>query len=212
MEKKILFLDTETTWFLQNSYLDAEGKLHYSGNPAYIVQLSLITDLFNPDTLEIKEQNEENIFYDCVWDMPVEAEKVHHHSKESLKGKPVLHEAKECLDHILKVFEWADLIVWHNLQYDFWMIQNAFKMAGREEDIIPHRKKSYCTLEVWKKFPFQKLNGEVNNPSFPKSPKLVELYKFFHDGKEFDNAHDASADTKATRDCFYQIYKRLKRK
>jgi len=34
----------------------------------------------------------------------------------------------------------------------------------------------------------------------------MELYRFLF-GKEFDDAHDAMADIRATKDCFLELYK-----
>lgn len=213
VKKKILFLDTETTWFLQGAYIMDSWKLSYYGEPAYIVQLSLILDEFDKDTQEIKNILNENLFFDCVGDMPIGAQSVHHITKEQLRGKPVLHKSKDDLEKILKLFSEVDVICGHNLEYDFNMIQSAFQLAGMEDKVIPFRKKSYCTMQVGKKFPFKfidKRTGEemINNPAISKNPKLVELYTYFF-WKPFDNAHDASADTTATRACFYEIYKAL---
>lgn len=215
-KKKILFLDTETTWFLQGAYITSTGNLSYYWEPAYIVQLSLILDEFDKDTHEVKNLLNENLFFDCVGDMPIWAQSVHHISKEQLKGKPVLHQSQENLNKILKLFEEVDVICGHNLEYDFNMIQAAFKLAGMEDKVIPFRKKSYCTMQVGKRFPFKFIDKKtgaetINTPAINKSPKLVELYTYFF-GKPFDNAHDASSDTTATRSCFYEIYKTLSNK
>lgn len=52
-----------------------------------------------------------------------------------------------------------------------------------------------------------KFCGLKNKAGKPKWPKLEELYQILFD-KDFPNAHNAMADTRATKECFFELVKR----
>ena len=55
-------------------------------------------------------------------------------------------------------------------------------------------KKTFCTMDETKEAMWVE-----------KRMKLWEMYKQLF-WKEFDNAHDAMADIRATKDCFLELY------
>ncbi len=106
------------------------------------------------------------------------------------------------LRYFLKVLDPADYIIGHNIDYDIKVMHGEL-----------HRMKMRNTLMAKKKIDTMK--SSVSFVKLPpakdftryKYPKLRELYSFLF-GKNFENAHDALADVKATAACFFELRRR----
>ena len=106
----------------------------------------------------------------------------------------------EVFAHLMNI---ADLLVCHNTGFDIKVLHS--NTCGiydkRLTEHLLNPKNSYCTM----------LNG-TSICKLPtkygkyKWPKLQELHKFLF-GEEFKDAHDALADVRATRRCYYEMTK-----
>lgn len=107
-------------------------------------------------------------------------------------------------DHVDAVFarmiELADVVVAHNIDFDLNIIQT--NLPKSQALIIA--KEHYCTM--LNSMNMLKIPGRFGKF---KWPKLIESYKFFFDGQEFDNAHDAMADVRACRDVYFALNDKL---
>jgi len=91
----------------------------------------------------------------------------------------------------------ADICICHNFDFDAGLMRamhHRVKIPGFEFT------KSYCTMKS--STDLCKLPGRYGY----KWPKLQELHKFLF-GEEFVDAHDALADVRATRRCYYEMVK-----
>lgn len=126
------------------------------------------------------------------------AQKVHEISVEEC-DKGGMRE-NQILNSVIHGFFTADILVAHNYAFDIELIDQFIwrsntKWAGLKE--IPH----FCTMKETTnlcKLPQPKWPGKF------KWPKLAELYSFLFD-EEFEGAHDALADVRATRRCYYEL-------
>jgi DNA polymerase III epsilon subunit-like protein len=100
---------------------------------------------------------------------------------------------------------WVDLkqvhtIVAHNMAYDFNIIGAEWVRCGKPMKVEPKNK--VCTMEATTKF-----CGIPNGKGGFKWPKLQELY-FELFGRNFDNAHNALNDIRATSECYFELKRR----
>lgn len=104
------------------------------------------------------------------------------------------------LNSVVHGFFTADILVAHNYAFDIEMIDQFIwrsntKWAGLKQ--IPF----FCTMKETTNL------CRLHQPKYPgkfKWPKLTELYKFLFD-EELIGAHDALADVRATRKCYYKL-------
>jgi len=104
------------------------------------------------------------------------------------------YDFSDIIDIFLDDIKNCDIIVGHNLNYDLNALEVELTKLDRWDDIdYLFCKKYYDTMrEAYKKFKLKKF------------PKLINLYRYFFD-REFDNAHNALADVKATLECYKQL-------
>jgi len=186
--KTFLFFDTETTGLPKNwkaSYKDLN-------NWPRIVQIAWIIADINGSIIERKNY----IIKPNGFSIPEEAMKVH-----KISTQKALQQGQE-LDFVLNQFNdcvnKSDTIIAHNLSFDLNVIASELFRSNIDSDIMD--KEQICTMEST--INYCKLPGNYGY----KYPKLSELYqKLFH--SDFDEAHDASVDIKATFKCFYELIK-----
>jgi len=93
----------------------------------------------------------------------------------------------------------ADYIVAHNISFDEKIIGAEFLRKGILSDF--ETKPRLCTMQASTNY-----CALPSSSSGYKWPKLSELHiKLF--GRDFDDAHDASADINATEKCFWELKK-----
>lgn len=128
------------------------------------------------------------------------AQAVHGHTKEKLR------EDGMCLNCLLIQFyndaTLADRIIAHNIQFDMGILGAEYMREGHE---IAFRYinviQKICTKEKSTKI------CQIPGPYGYKWPKLQELHMFLF-GEEFEGAHDAMADIRATKKCFFEMVNR----
>jgi DNA polymerase III epsilon subunit-like protein len=104
------------------------------------------------------------------------------------------YDIAEIIEIFLEDVKKCDLLVAHNLQFDMHMIEIELFRLGLEDEIDMLYSKSY----------FDTMMKGKTYLKVKKYPKLQELYtKLFN--KNFQNAHNALYDVKATLQCYLKI-------
>ena len=188
--QKYLFFDTETTG-IPNDY---KAPCTNTDNWPRLVQLGwLLTDAAGRI---LSEGN--HIVRPDGFEIPKAASDVH-----GITTEFALENGKPLLDVIFAFgadLNQADCVVGHNLDYDLHIVGAEYVRLGYDSRIMFARP-TLCTMQAT--IQFCNIPGRFG----PKWPKLMELYtKLF--GQGFDGAHDAMADIRATKDCFFELLKR----
>ena len=111
------------------------------------------------------------------------------------EGKPIA----DALAAFRGSLEQADVLVAHNMKFDFNVLGAEFYRDIRENPLadVAH----YCTMEA--ATDYCALPGKYSN----KWPTLAELHhKLF--SRPFDGAHNAAVDVSVTRQCYFALLAR----
>lgn len=183
--KMILFFDTETTGLVNMK------KPPEDPSQPRMVQLAAVL------------ADEDGRVYRAIgaiirpdgWEIPEQASNVHGITTEIANkfGDGV----RGLLGWYLISIEQADLVVAHNADFDMHIIKGEL----HREDLHMEEKPIYDTMK--KSTDMVKLPGKYGY----KWPKLMELYRFLFDA-EFDGAHDALEDVRATARCYFEMKNR----
>ena len=187
--KKILFFDTETTGLP----VDYNAPTSDTMNWPHMVQLSwIITDDYGN---ELKAEN--FIIQPCRWRIPLEATRIHGISQEHAMavGIPI----QKVLEKFMTDFDEAALVVCHNTSFDKAIVGCELERLHIHDRIA--EKPEYDTMT--ETTDFCRLKWSQYYGSY-KWPKLQELYYILF-GRNFDSAHDASNDARATMECFWEL-------
>lgn len=184
-----LFFDTETTGLPQ----DWNAPVTELDNWPRLVQIAWI--LFDELGREIDKND--HIIKPSGFNIPYESSSVHGITDDiaNLKGVGLEDVLNEFDEQIQK----AKYLVAHNIAFDE-KIMGAEFLRYRMVNSIDGKKK-ICTME--KTTDYVAIQGYYGN----KWPSLSELHRKLF-GEDFEEAHDASADIKATARCFWEA-KRL---
>lgn len=185
-----LFFDTETTGIPR----DYKAPCTDSDNWPRLVQLGWI--LTDEQGTMLNEGN--RIVRPEGFTIPREASDVH-----GITNERALAEGEELHKVMLEFYQ--DLyrctqIVGHNVHFDLKIMGAEYYRLGYDHCCMIARP-AVCTMQST--IEFCNIPGKYG----PKWPRLMELYvKLF--GREFDGAHDAMADIRATRECFFELKRR----
>lgn len=188
---KVLFYDTETSGF----------------NPPAIIQIWIIIWELSEDWAFVVENTIERLFNPQV-KIDQSASKIHWFTDDQVKDYDKFWS-------FISEFTWliksCDFVIWHNIWFDnkafVYEIRRFFdqkneKLSQKAIDFIQEfEDKSICT--ILQTIDFCKIPG----PYWYKWPKLQELH-FNLFGENFEDAHDAISDIKATTRCFLELIKR----
>lgn len=191
---KILFYDTETTGLPNKKEKDLSKQPH-------MVQFAWIIWELN-DKGDWNKESEINILVRPPIPIPYQSSEVHHIYDIDVLDKPyIVDEIKRIAD----IINWVDLVVWHNIAFDNFIIQTEIQRAKLLWIMVDFQPKNiFCTME-WTK-DWCKLKNKQSDTKY-KRPKLSELYrKLFW--QYFIWAHDAMIDVKATWRCFVELNNR----
>lgn len=188
---KIIFFDTETTG-LPGNYKAAISQMD---NWPRLVQLG-----YEVWEDEQKIKTFDKIVFPWGFGIPGGAADIHGITTQIAKVKG--SSLRDVLEEFVADIREADLLVAHNMQYDYPVITcELFRMQINSK--IKHVDKM-CTM--LKTVEFLKLPNQYKAGEY-KWPKLEELYHHLF-GEEIKNAHDASADVAATSKCYFELKKR----
>lgn len=188
-----LFFDTETTGLPQNykaSWNDVNNwpRMTQLGWQLYDSEGQLITEfqsLIKPDGWEVPKLK---FFIDN--NMSTE--------RCLAEGIPVY----DALRGFQEALKQCSLKIAHNINFDNPIIGAEMIRAGITHQLFQY-KKGFCTMRSTTKLVGIKKNHGGGN----KWPKLIELHEFLF-GEQFDGAHDALEDVRATARSFFELKKR----
>jgi DNA polymerase III epsilon subunit-like protein len=184
-----LFFDTETTGLP----ISWKAPITDLNNWPRLVQLAYI--LFDEDGNKIEEKD--FIIKPNGFTIPKESSLIHGITTEKAIEKG--HSIEYVLNVFFKLIEKSQFLVAHNISFDEKIMGSEF-LRNNFENLI-EKKEKICTME--KTTNYCKLEGQYGY----KWPKLSELHnKLF--GYDFDEAHNASVDIKATAKCFWELRNR----
>lgn len=184
-----LFFDTETTGLPKNW----KAPVTNTQNWPRMVQIGWI--VCDEEGRKIEE-------FDCIikpenYTIPEASSNVH-----GITTEKAIAEGKDLKDILVKfnnLIEKADYIVAHNIKFDEKIVGAEFIRKDIESSLF--QKERLCTMDASTNF------CRIPGPYGYKWPKLSELHiKLF--GVDFEGAHDAFADIKATEKCFWELKKR----
>lgn len=128
------------------------------------------------------QEQEKTIRVNPGMPIPPEATAIHHITDEDVKDKPLFKDMAKDLSH---VFEGCDIAGFNSNRFDIPLLMEEFLRAGVNFDIS---KRKFIDIQTI----FHKMEQRT----------LVAAYKFYCN-KDLNDAHSASADTRAT----YEVLK-----
>lgn len=186
---KYLFFDTETTGLPRNW----KAPITDFSNWPRLVQIAW--ESYDGEGNKVNEES--FIIKPEGFTIPDDSAKVHGISTERAEneGLPLLLVLKKFHDLVNK----GEVLVAHNISFDEKIIGAEF-LRNNMENILESKKK-ICTMENSTKL------CAIPGPYGLKWPKLAELHeKLF--GTDFEEAHNAAVDIRATARCFWEMRRR----
>ena len=186
-----LFFDTETSGLPKDDSAPASDTRNWPR----LVQLAWILT----DEVGNVLSSSSSIIKPDGFTISKEATKIHgiDTAKALREGKPL----KNVIEEFLNATKKANYLVGHNISFDQKIVGAELCRLGMKDTIST--VKGICTMRSATNY------CEIPRGNYYgyKPPKLQELYqKLF--GCNFDNAHDAMADVKATAKCFFELKRR----
>ena len=185
---KFLFFDTETNG------LPKDYKASYTevDNWPRVIQLAWILADENANSLV----EDSHLIKPDAWEVPAEKFWLDNgHSTERCMAEGL--EIDPVLDLFFAAKMRADVLVAHNLNFDHRIVWAEIIRSGRQPRSGMHKICTMLSSTSLLRIP------QVKGRGF-KWPKLEELHNYLF-GKGFDGAHDAMADIRATKDCFFEL-------
>ena len=182
----IQIFDTETTGLPRNW----KAPMSDVDNWPRIIQLAYL--VFDNQGNEIVQYNE--LIKPDGWTMPTDKFWIDNgfSQEESLaKGVPIC----AALDYFLGNYNNCRVLAAHNINYDYNVMGAELIRAGMRAN---QKNRQICTMQSSTKL--CKIPGQYGY----KWPKLEELHRHLF-GENFDNAHDALADVRATARCLFGL-------
>lgn len=184
MNQNILFFDTETT---------AKDP-----SEARLVQLAYLLTNEAGDELEAYNQ----IVQPDGFVIPASVTQIHGISHSLAMERGISGEL--ALAALFMVAREASMLVAHNIWYDMAVIQNEVESRLLDPPADFMGKAGFCTMQSTTNIVRVGWNSKYNTY---KRPRLSELYYFLFKAN-FENAHTAMADVRATAKCYFEIKKR----
>jgi DNA polymerase-3 subunit epsilon len=184
-----LFFDTETTGLPKNW----KAPITDFNNWPRLVQLAYLVYDFNG--YKISEGN--FIISPNGFRIPDESSNIH-----GITNERAIREGQHLFDVLERfniLIENATFLVAHNMSFDEKIIGSEFLRSRIENSLNSINK--ICTMESTTKY------CKIDGPNGYKWPKLSELHLFLF-GTDFEEAHNAYNDIKATAKCFWELKKR----
>lgn len=189
-----LFYDTETTGFPSGDHKKASARICQLGailTDLYGNELGVLNHFVKPDGWTVSKFNHDHGITQELCER---------------EGKPLA----EVIDLFAPLVARAKHKVAFNNKFDIQMLDIEHWVLYQEEGKLFSRLDGhFCAMTCAKsicKIPGTTKMKYAGHLGF-KQPKLIEAYRHFFD-KDFDDAHDALADVRATKDVFFEMMKR----
>jgi DNA polymerase-3 subunit epsilon len=192
-----LFYDTETSGFISGK------KTFDDPTQAFAVQLgALLCDFEGNELNEVNKIIKSNGRF-----IDPRTIDIHGITEEISEEKGI--EEHIVLEEYALLLEDEPIRVCHNVKFDEKFLTQMFQRnMGKLSDYGRSRyfleSTLFCTMQDKK---IKKWCDLKNVKGHIKPPKLTELYMLLFEEK-FENEHDAIADTRATKRCFFELIKR----
>ncbi len=192
-----LFYDTETSGFISGK------KTINDPTQAFAVQLgALLCDSKGNELFEVNKIIKANGRY-----INPHTIAIHNITNEIADEKGV--EETEVLEEYAQLLETEPMRVCHNAKFDEKFLDQMFqrnmeKLSDYSRSRYYLESTVFCTMQdkrIKSWCDLKNVKGHI------KPPKLSELYHLLFEEK-FENEHDAMADTRATKQCFFELIKR----
>lgn len=190
-EPYYLFFDTETNGLPRNY----QAPISATDNWPRLIQIGwIVTDA---DGNEL--QAADHLVYPDGFTIPSDVERLTgiSYSRARADGEDL----KQVLTAFMQQFDAVKHVVGHNIDFDLHIVGSELYRKGLSTTTILS-KPSICTMRSTIDF--------CKIPPFTygswKFPKLQELYKKLF-GTQFDQAHNAMNDIRATKQCFFELKK-----
>lgn len=187
-----LFFDTETTG-LPNWKLSPVHK-----EQPYIVQLAAI--LIDKNGKEVCTLN--TLLNNPNCEIPTEATAVHGITTEMAAQYGM--NPHYCLSFFNNMIQKANEFIGHNIAFDIFMLDIAMSKVGLSLSPLNHCDR-FCTMNIATNI----VGIPKNHGGGNKWPKLKEAYRFAFN-EDFDGAHDAMNDVRATMRLYNWLQERNK--
>ena len=186
---KYVFFDTETTG-LPKDYNAPSSAIN---NWPRMIQLSWIT--VDKDGSIIKEND--HVIYPEGFVIPIGASSINGISTEMARkiGEPIA----DVLEDFMCDVENSEILVGHNVSFDTHIVGAELIRLGKADTLTS--KPSICTMQSTIDF------CAIPGVKGFKYPKLQELHKKLF-GYEFEDAHNALSDIRATLKCYLELKQR----
>lgn len=184
--KNIIFFDTETN----GKPIDHRAAITNTDNWPRITQLAF--QVCNRQGEVIKSF--QSLIKPDGWVIPMEKFFIDNgHSTERCESEGI--PINEALDEFIEAINGAEMIVAHNMAFDYPVVICEMIRYKRKAEGKP---KQFCTMR--ESTDICRLEGKYGY----KWPSLQELHVFCF-GSEFDGAHDAMADVTVCRKSFFDL-------
>lgn len=190
---KILVFDTETTWFINKKETDLDKQ------PQIIQFAGIFWEVETDEswTYNFVETKRVDIIINPWKPIPFGSSQVHHLYDIDVIWKPLFSEVSA---DILQLINTADIIIWHNIEYDESMV--LLELRRLEKEYLYKPKQVLCTMNS--SINYCKLAKRDDKAEGYKRPKLWELHKKLF-WEYFIWAHDALTDVEATLRCYMEL-------
>lgn len=159
-----------------------------------IVQLGYV--VHNSDRREVFTCR--TLFQPDGWEIAKEAAAVHGYSTEECRRygqNPAI-----ALINFASMLDTVRILCAHNLGFDL-------RMLEREANLLPEPQRGQVKLRLERSRLRRVCSMKTGTVLFSdgKWPTLSALYRMLHGGQDFQEAHDALEDARATMSCFWQL-------
>lgn len=184
----VFVFDTETTGLIDKKNPDLSKQ-------PYIIQFAWI--LWELQGNSFREIARIDQFIKPKIAIPYESSQIHHIYDIDVQNAPPI---EQVINTFLNYLNEADIVIWHNVEYDEGMLKLELARLFRIWEYHPN--KVVCTMKESVQYCAIQWNGENY-----KYPKLRELHRVLF-WEYFSGAHDAMKDVEATLNCFVELVKR----
>jgi DNA polymerase III epsilon subunit-like protein len=194
----VTVFDTETTGLPGSNHLDANNVHVWP----HILQFSYI--VYDTETDELREF--QDVIVSIQSSIPISEESIQIHG---ITRDKIMKEGQNLIPHLINFLSWcekSDLIVGHNVEFDFKMVCAELMRQGNMQtslETFQKNSKFFCTMKSTTQL--CQINAvSKTGKRYLKFPSLTELHQFLFK-RDLQNMHNAMNDVLICFRCFYQL-------
>lgn len=192
---KIFIFDTETTGLPPRNQKPNKQNVRYWPNVVQYSSLVYDTDdkTFKTDDFIVKIPEHKTI--------PQESIDIHGITNEIMRKKGT--NVKTVLDNFIENYNTSDIIVAHNIGFDYNLMLTEL-IRNKMDEQIDIKKVKFCTMDNTKEMCNIRVKNTRTNKIYVKWPTLNELHKHLFK-TEPENLHNSLIDVYVCFRCFYRL-------